>query len=160
MAHFISQTEADIFFSMEKFPEEDISYSFPHSGEKIIIPFLSEDKRESFLFDISRGKIELSKAVFQSRVRKIYVLRRIDLNGPMHRNPEVDKAPLEIFEPYNGREIPTPHMHVYIEGFGERWAVPASIFIDMAGKENFDLLFDFFKYCNVKKFPNINNTLL
>src|SRR5690606_33171916 len=104
--HFITQQDADFFFGMEKFPEEDKEYGFPNSGEKLIIPFTSADKRENFLFDIYRGKIKITKVVYQNRVRKAYILRRLDYDGAPHTNPEVDSVPLEMLEPYNGSEIP------------------------------------------------------
>ena len=37
---------------------------------------------------------------------------RLDLDGPPHRNP--DEA-----------EIPCPHLHIYSEGFGDKWAMAA-----------------------------------
>jgi hypothetical protein len=36
---------------------------------------------------------------------------RLDLDGPPHTNPD-------------GQEIPCPHLHVYREGFGTKWALP------------------------------------
>jgi len=103
MAHFITQQDADFFFEMEKFPEEDKEYQFPYSGEKVIIPFTSADKREIFLFDIYRGSIKITKAVYQNRVRKAYILRRLDFDGAPHVNPEIETVPLPILEPYNGK---------------------------------------------------------
>lgn len=160
MAHFITQQDADFFFGMEKFLEEDKEYQFPCSGEKLIIPFTSADKRENFLFDIYRGSIKITKAVYQNRVRKAYILRRLDFDGAPHPNPEVENVSLPILEPYNGKEIPSPHIHLYVEGFGERWAVPAELFLDLNGKDIYEIMIAFFKYCNVKKIPLIKKTLL
>ncbi|MEO6330017.1 MAG: hypothetical protein ABIO55_13860 [Ginsengibacter sp.] len=75
MAHFISQTDADFFFEMEKFPEEDKEYDFPVSGGKLVIDFTNVDKREKFLFDIYRGSVKITKVTYQNRVRKAYILR-------------------------------------------------------------------------------------
>ncbi len=105
MAHFLTQQEADFFFDMEKFPEEEKEYHFPYSGEKLVIPFTSADKRESFLFDIYRGTIKITKATYQNRARKAFVLRRLDVDGAPHPNPEVEKVPLAFLEPFNGKEI-------------------------------------------------------
>jgi hypothetical protein len=160
MAHFITQQEADFFFEMEKFPEDEKLHQFPNSGEKLILSFTSADKREFFLFDIYRGSIRITKISYQNRVRKAYILRRLDIDGVLHLNPEVENVPLLILESYNGKEIQPPHMHLYIEGFGERWAVPADILMKVDGKDIYEIMFDFFRYCNVKQLPKIEKTLL
>lgn len=160
MAQFITQQDADFFFEMEKFPEEDKKYQFPNSGGKLILPFISADNRENFLFDISRGSIKITKAKYQNRVRKSFVLRRLDYDSPAHLNPETETIPLDILEPYKGKEIPSPHMHLYVEGFGERWAVPADLFLNLDNKDIYEIMTEFFKYCNVKKMPDVTKTLL
>jgi len=160
MAHFITQQDADFFFGMEKFPEYDQEYQFPHSGEKLVISFISADKREKFLFDLYRGSIKITKVVYQNRVRKAYILRRLDFDGAPHPNPEVETVPLPILEPYNGKEIPSPHLHLYVEDFGERWAVPAELLLPLDGKDIYEIMEDFFRYCNVKQLPKIIKTLL
>ncbi|MFA6026039.1 MAG: hypothetical protein WC727_06315 [Ignavibacteriaceae bacterium] len=160
MAHFISQEDADYFFEMEKFPEDDLEYQFPHSGEKLVLSFTTADKREKFLFDLYRGSIKITKVVYQNRVRKAYILRRLDFDGAPHPNPEVETVPLPLLEPYNGKVIPSPHLHLYIEGFGEKWAVPAELLLSLDGKDIYEIMEDFFRYCNVKQLPKITKTLL
>lgn len=160
MAHFITQQDADFFFGMEKFPEEDKEYQFPGSGQNLILSFVSADKRENFLFDIFRGSIKITKVVYQNRVRKSYVLRRLDFDGAAHPNPEVEKVPLPLLELYNGKEISTPHIHLYVEGFAEKWAVPAEVLLSVDGKDIYEIMIDFFRYCNVKQLPKIEKTLL
>jgi hypothetical protein len=160
MAHFITQQDADFFFEMEKFPEAEKEYQFPNSGEKLIIAFTSSDKRENFLFDIYRGSIRITKITYQNRVRKAFILRRLDLDGPLHVNPEVETVPLSFLEPYNGKEIPTPHLHIYVEGYDEKWAIPADDFLETHNKDIFEMMEQFFRYCNVKQLPNIKKTLL
>lgn len=100
MAHFITQQDADFFFEMGKFPEEEKEYQFPSSGQKLTITFTSSDKRENFLFDIYRGSIKITKITYQNRVRKAFILRRLDLDGPTHVNPEAKVVPFSILEPY------------------------------------------------------------
>ena len=41
------------------------------------------------------------------------VLLRLDLGGPQHRNPDDE-------------EVPCPHIHVFREGYGHKWAFPVS----------------------------------
>ncbi|NQU21722.1 MAG: hypothetical protein HQ567_10595 [Candidatus Nealsonbacteria bacterium] len=66
---------------------------------------------------------------------------RLDVDGPPHQNPD-------------GEEMPSPHLHVYREGYGDKWAVPVPAeFTDTS-----DLvctLRDFMKYCNVQECPSI-----
>ncbi|HED37228.1 MAG TPA: hypothetical protein ENI76_03165 [Ignavibacteria bacterium] len=160
MADFITQQDADFFFGMEKFPEDEKEYQFPNSGEQLILSFTSTDKHEKFLFDIYRGSIKITKVVYQNRVRKAYVLRRLDCDGAPHPNPEVETVPLPLLEPYNGKEILSPHIHLYVEGFGAKWAVPAELLLPLNGKDIYEIMEDFFRYCNVKKLPRITKTLL
>jgi hypothetical protein len=70
------------------------------------------------------------------------ILARLDFGGPPHRNPD-------------GEEIPCPHLHLYREGYGDKWAVP--IPVDRFPNVN-DLwltLQDFMDYCNVIEPPQI-----
>jgi hypothetical protein len=73
-------------------------------------------------------------------------LMRLDFGGAPHRNP-------------NDEEIPSPHLHVYREGFGDRWAFPAPV--DKFGHIS-DLwvsLEDFMRYCNITQPPFIERGL-
>jgi hypothetical protein len=160
MGHFLTQQDADFFFEMEKIPEEEKDFQFPGSGQKLTLAFTSSDKRENFHFDIYRGSISITKVTYQNRVRKAFVLRRLDLDGPTHINPEAGIIPLQFLEPFNGKEIPTPHLHLYVEGYGEKWAIPADLFLKVEGKDIYEMMIDFFNYCNVKQLPKIIKTLL
>ncbi len=159
MAHFLTQAEADFLFNMEKIPEEDVEYDFPTSGNKLIVAFTSSDKREKFLFDITRGSIRITKVTYQNRARKAFILRRLDIDGVSHVNPNVENVPLPFLVPYNGKEIATSHLHFYVEGYEEKWAIPANEVLDTSKVDMYDLMEKFFNYCNVIKLPNINPTL-
>lgn len=41
-----------------------------------------------------------------------------------------------------------------------RWAVPADMFVELERKDIYETMEEFFRYCNVKEFPNITKTLL
>lgn len=107
----LTQNEADALLAMEKVKTNDISYVFPSRGGKLSIPIKSKMGREEFILDLSRRRIELARNKFQTRARKTEVLARVDLNDAPHRNPD-------------GEEIPCPHIHIYREGFGDKWAFP------------------------------------
>ena len=108
----LSDIEAEALLRMEKHRVDNNAHEFPALGGALVVPLVSADGREYFTFDVNRGKINLNNVTYQHRVRTVYVLGRRDINGPPHRNPD-------------GDEIPCPHIHIYREGFGDRWAKPA-----------------------------------
>jgi hypothetical protein len=110
----ITQVEADALIAMEKHRVNDKTWRFSAPGESLAIPLISPNKRETFVLDVSRSRIKITKATFQNRTRQAIVLMRIDLDGPPHRNPD-------------GSEIPCPHLHTYREGYGDKWAIPAPV---------------------------------
>jgi hypothetical protein len=110
----LPQVEADALIAMEKFRTDARLWNWPNPGERLPIPLTSADKRESFILDITRARIKVTKATYQDRARQAIVLMRLDLDGPPHTNPD-------------GQEIPCPHLHVYREGFGTKWATPLPV---------------------------------
>ncbi len=108
----LTQAEADALIAMEKHRVNEDRSDFPMGGQSLVLPLQSVDRREQFLLDLSRGRIDLLKVKMQNRGRQVVVLVRLDLGGAPHRNPD-------------GEEISVPHLHVYREGFGDKWAVAA-----------------------------------
>jgi hypothetical protein len=106
----------------------------------------SPDAREEFLLDISRARIDLVRAKFQNRARKVIVLLRLDLGGAPHRNPDDE-------------EIPCPHLHIYREGYGDKWAIslPGADFQDP--DDLWVTLQDFMQYCNITQPPHFERGL-
>lgn len=142
----LAQAEADELIAMEKHRVDDNRYSLPDLGGNLSIPLHSADKRQQFLLDISRGRIDLRKGEYQNRAHKVVVLLRLDLGGAPHRNPDDE-------------EIPCPHLHVYREGYGHRWAtpVPTSIFTNI--DDRWQTLNEFIQYCNIIEPPFIEKGL-
>lgn len=142
----ISQAEADLLIEMPKFKVNDDEWAYPGTGGALSAPLVSEDKRENFLLDMSRGRIDLRKGKYQNRGRQVVVLVRLDFGGAPHRNPD-------------GEEISCPHLHIYREGFGSKWAraVPADRFENTA--DPWQTLKDFMRYCNVSEPPEIRKGL-
>lgn len=108
----LSQAEADSLISMQKYRADEKQHDFPLPGDRLSVELLSADRHEKFVLDVSRASIKLTKATYQSRARQAVVLVRLDIDGAPHRNPD-------------GQEIPCPHVHVYREGYGDKWAVDA-----------------------------------
>ena len=142
----LTQVEADALIVMEKIRVNDDLWDYPGLGGSICIPLISKDKRENFILDISRGKIDLLRGRYQNRCRQIIVLVRLDFGGQPHRNPD-------------GEEISSPHFHIYKEGYGDKWAV--SLPIDKFPNINdlFQTLQDFMMYCNITEPPLIQKGL-
>lgn len=156
----LTQSEADALIAMPKKKSTDEQYDFPFSGEILTIPIVSVDKKESFLIDVNRrGRIRLTKCTYQERYRGIIILVRFDIDGPPHPNPEVTLVPFPYLAPYNGQTIQCPHLHLYVEGFMDKWAVPAPSDIFTRTNDLYETLMDFFRYCNVIEPPIIQRGL-
>ncbi|SRR6266568_5339452 len=143
----LTQLEANALIAMEKHHIGDTRYSYPLPGELISAPLASPDKREQFLLDVRRGRIDLLKVTHQNRGRAVVVLVRLDLGGPPHRNPD-------------GKEVPCPHFHIYREGFADKWALPVPTERFPHLSDYWRTLQDFMGYCNVTKPPVIDKVLL
>lgn len=138
----LSQTEADALIAMEKRRTNDAEWSFPPPGDRLTIPLESVDKREAFMLDVRRSQIKLTKATFQNRARQVIILMRLDLEGPPHRNPD-------------DTEVACPHLHVYREGFADKWAVSAPPHLYPDSASMFEKFRAFMSQCNVTVAPNI-----
>lgn len=141
----LSQSEADALLAMEKHRADEVERPFPSMGGAIRVPLTSADRREAFVLDVSRGRIDLAKATFQNRAREIVVLARLDVNGPPHRNPD-------------GTEIGSPHLHLYREGYADKWAVAAPAAL-ASGGDHISTLDAFLGFCNVVTPPLITTDL-
>ena len=78
----LSQAEADILIGMEKHRTDDNTLDFPRPGDRLAIALTSPDKRESFVLDVTRTQMTLTKATYQTRVRQAIVLVRLVLALP------------------------------------------------------------------------------
>ena len=142
----LTQADADALLAMEKHRLDDTVYDYPSLGGGLRIPLQSPDNRESFFLDITRSQINLTKGTYQNRARGVVVLARLDFGGAPHRNPD-------------DQEIDCPHLHVYREGFGDRWAVslPAGRFT--GGSDSWLLLLEFMQFVNVTVPPDVRKGL-
>lgn len=141
----ITQVEADLLCKMEKHRIDNKRWLYPGLGGTHNIPLLSSDKREHFILDISRKGFDLSKCTYQNRVREVVTLYRLDYGQP-HRNPD-------------GEEIPSPHIHVYKEGFGDKWAIPVPSEHFPNLNNLIGALNDFMRFCNITDPPFIDEGL-
>jgi len=142
----LTQDEADKLMAMEKRAVDEKQWLFPVPGERVAIPLTSFDKRESFMLDVTRSQIKLTKATYQNRARAVVILMRLDLDGPLHRNPD-------------GEEIPCPHLHVYREGYGDKWAVAAPTDRYTNTLDLYSTFEAFMQHCNITDPPRIEKGL-
>lgn len=142
----LTQPEADALIALQKRRVGQEEWRYPDLGGAIMIPLVSTDRREPFLLDLRRSRIDLAKSTYQNRGRQIVVLVRLDLGARPHRNPD-------------GEEIGSPHLHVYREGYGDKWAYPppADRFADL--EDPWRTLEDFMQFCNVVEPPVIRRGL-
>ena len=142
----LTQAEANSLLAMEKIRADELPREYPHLGGVLVIPLISRDRAESFLLDLRRGRIDLAKVTHQNRTRQVVILARLDLGGPAHRNPD-------------DAEIACPHLHLYREGFGDKWAfpVPAASFPRL--DDLWETMHDFMRFCNVTELPTITRGL-
>lgn len=142
----LTQVEADALLALDKSKVDDSAHDYPAVGGYLSLELHSQDKRERFLLDIQRGRIDLSKVTYQNRAHRTIILARLDIAGPPHRNPD-------------GQEVDCPHLHLYREGFADKWAAPidATVFTDTANL--WQTLEQFMDFCNVVDRPNIQRGL-
>lgn len=127
---------------MEKVRADQVHYDYPGLGGSIVVPLVSADRTEQFLLDLRRGRIDLAKITHQHRGRQVVVLVRLDLGGPSHRNPD-------------DTEVGCPHLHVYREGYADKWAVavPSEHFQNLM--DLWQTLQDFLRYCHITIQPAV-----
>jgi len=142
----LTQEAADALIRIEKHCVENQGWDFPIAGGSISVPLVSADRRENFFFDVARGSINLAKGSYQSRARQVVVLVGLDFGGQPHRNPD-------------GEEVPSPHLHVYREGYADKWAmtIPREFFPTVEDLSH--TLDDFMRYCNITQPPLIRRGL-
>ena len=97
----LTQKEADALLKMEKVRISHMTETFPKPGEKpITFDLKARQGSEKFLLDITRGRIKSCQCTHQHRVRTIIILARLDIEGPEHRNPNLEW-------------VHCPHIHLY-----------------------------------------------
>jgi hypothetical protein len=147
MTYEITQAEADALFALAKRRVDAQPIRFPDPGAKVTAELVSLDEREKFLLDINRSSVSISKITYQNRARVIVILARLDLGGAPHRNPD-------------DTEMDCPHLHLYREGYGDKWAFPLPPEVFSNVENLWQALQDFMRYCNIVEPPLFERNLL
>ena len=142
----LTQSEADALIALAKLRADPAVWDYPDLGGGLSVPLVSADRREQFYLDLRRGRIDLTKGTYQNRGRQVIVLVRLDFGGAPHRNPD-------------GEEVGSPHLHVYREGYGDKWAMPVPTDFFKNLSDPWRTLEDFMRYCNVVEPPTIRRGL-
>lgn len=142
---WISQIEADNLLAMEKITLSIELINFPDLGGGVTVPLVSTDGSEEFSLDVRRNRINVLKGTYQNRARGVVILARLDVGGAPHRNPD-------------GMEVACPHLHVYREGYGDKWAVDATPFIG-ANATHWSAYQWFIRHCNIVQPPRFQPSL-
>lgn len=138
----LTQIEADTLVAMRKRFINLVTVSLPPGSDETH-ELIGDDRKERFLLDLWRGTLRLSKLKFQTRGRKVIVLVRLCIDGAPHTNP-------------NGIRIAGTHIHVYREGYEDKWAyrldeISQNAFRSPANiQQSFE---DFCRYCNIEVPP-------
>lgn len=140
MSDDLLQQEADELLALEKARLKDDEVPWPALGAKASVPLVSLDGREEFMLDVTTSSIKLSKLMLQNRARTTAILVRLEIDGAPHRNPD-------------DVELPCPHIHLYREGFNDRWAypVPPEHFRNLSDRRK--TIEDFMRFCHIVKPP-------
>lgn len=138
----LTQAEADRLISLIKSLDSTTPIHLPNKGEMLQLNASSSDN-EKFIIDVKRGRIKISQATLQTRHNKTVPLIRLDIEGPSHTNPD-------------SVIIPCPHLHIYREGYMDRWAYPVVLDKNFTDLNDLTLiLYDFLKYNNFNQIPDI-----
>ncbi|MFD0712175.1 DUF6978 family protein [Paenibacillus sp. GCM10027626] len=115
---------------------------FPLVQTHTTLEAISTQTNDKFLIDVQRKTLNVKKCTYQTRYKKSINLLRIDIEGPPHPNPD-------------GTEVPCPHIHIYREGYDDKWAFPLSSKINTDQTDLVQVLIDFLEYNNIINIPNV-----
>ena len=128
--------------ALEKRRVSDEPIRFPLPRRTARAKLQSADGKEEFVLDMYLGDVEFPRFSMQLRARQSVILARLELDGPVHENPD-------------GLLISTPHLHLYREGEGDSWAytVPSDKFTNLS--DRWFVWKDFMRYCSITIPPRI-----
>ncbi|GIP34203.1 hypothetical protein [Paenibacillus sp. J2TS4] len=115
---------------------------FPTVQAYITLEAYSTETNAKFQIDVQRKSLNVKKCTYQTRYKKSINLLRVDIEGPPHLNPD-------------GTEIPCPHIHIYKEGYDDKWAYPLEAKMVTDPSDLVQVLIDFLEYNNIDNVPKV-----
>jgi hypothetical protein len=158
----LSNEDALRLFQLRKIPAENITVDFPLHGDTMEIELKSNDGHYKFQADINRKfPYNAEKITYQLRYNKVFNIRRLDFSGG-HENPP-GPAPISSLIKYEGMKfVNKSHMHIYIEQWGTKWAIPLEDIAELKiflSDDLYERMEKFFKYCNIESY-NVTKVLM
>lgn len=108
----------------------------------------SKTTKDMFILGFRRASIEVKKFTYNKRFRSCITLLRYDSMGA-HTNPVGTDE----------KRFDGPHVHLYREGFEDKWAFPVSSIGVDSSDDISGVLAKIFKYCNIATHPIIVGSL-
>lgn len=135
----LSQAEAERLINMLKRSAKD-AIVFPQKGCLREFNVIGDTKKDIFIVNIYRGKINVSKCNFGGRLRNTgQMLLELHLNETgVHQNPD-------------GTKVKGSHMHIYSEEHGRSVAIE----FNLESENLVDNCIRFMERFNIIKMPNI-----
>jgi hypothetical protein len=143
----LTQAEADRYMALAKhFVRAPATISIPPGADETY-ELADPNGRETFLLDVWRGTLRLTKLRFQNRVRTIVVLARLDVDGAPHTNPD-------------GNRLPGTHLHLFKEGYDDKWAylVDSKIFTTLSDPST--TFQEFCAFCKIESVPAVQGIIV
>lgn len=142
----LTQAEADALLRMGKVYNGPPTIAL-EAGDSEVYELIGDDTRETFVLDVSRGRINFQKVKYQHRVRIAVGLARLDLNAAPHTNPD-------------GTVVSGRHLHVYREGYGLKWAYDLDPAMFPDPDDIGGCFARFCHYCSIRRYPLFQETIL
>ena len=143
----LTQTEADQFMQMVKhFVRPPATITIP-PGADDTYELAGPNNRETFLLDVWRGTLRLSKLKYQNRVQTAVILVRLDVDGAPHTNPD-------------GEKLLATHMHLFKEGFDDRWAHPVDHAKFSMPSDPGTTFHEFCAFCKIEAPPPVQGVII
>lgn len=143
----LTDREVERLIAVTKHFVERTVINFPGFGCSLEREVCSDEGHDDFLVDVNRrGKVKRTKCSYQERYAVTDIIFRLDIDGPPHTNPD-------------GAWVPCPHLHVYKEGFADKWAYPIDT-MQFTDTNNLTKTFrEFLHHCNIHDLPEIQGTI-
>jgi hypothetical protein len=143
----LTQAEADQFMSMAKhFVRPPATITIP-PGADDTYELAGPSNRETFLLDVWRGTLRLSKLKYQNRVQTAVILVRLDVDGAPHTNPD-------------GERLSGTHIHLFKEGFDDKWAYPVDHMIFSMLSDSGTTFHNFCAFCKIEAPPPVQGVII
>lgn len=143
----LTQAEADQFMQMVKhFIRRPATITIP-PGVDDTYELAGPNNKETFLLDVWRGTLRLSKLKYQNRVQTAVILVRLDVDGAPHTNPD-------------GVRLSGTHMHLFREGFDDKWAYPVDHSLFSTLSDPGGTFHHFCAFCKIEAPPPVQGVII